>query len=92
MNDVLDSKTGSWLVTMYALGSMVLAAYSFLCTWKSCSALIVAPVMPWAFLLQSELGLNISVIVYPLLLLLNASVLYSLGVSIEWALRQYREK
>lgn len=92
MGEMLDSKTGSWLVAIYAMLSIAIAAYSFVCSWGQCKALVVGPIMPWAFLLESELGVNISIIIYPLLLLLNASVLYTLGVGIEWAYRSYTSK
>jgi hypothetical protein len=84
MHDMLDSKSGSWLVVVYVVVSMVLAGYSFICTWDSCSALIVAPVMPWAYLLDAELGMRLSIVMYPVLILLNASVAYTTGVIIEW--------
>ncbi len=90
MGEMLDSRIGSWLVSIYALLSIAVAAYSFLCSWGQCKALIVAPIMPWAFLLESELGVSISVIAYPLLLLLNASALYAFGVLIEWGLERRR--
>ena len=89
MGEMLDSKAGSWLVAVYALLSIGVAAYSSVCNWGQCSVLVVAPIMPWAFLLESELGSNVSVIIYPLLLLLNASALYALGVLLEWAYASY---
>jgi hypothetical protein len=84
MHDMLDSKTGSWLVVVYVVVSMVLAGYSFICAWDSCSALIVTPVMPWAYLLDAELGVRLSIVLYPVLILLNASVAYAAGVAIDW--------
>jgi hypothetical protein len=40
--------------------------------------------MPWAFILTQDLGVAFPWALYPIFILLNASVLYVVGAGLEW--------
>lgn len=84
MNDILESKIGGWLVIAYTLAAIGAGIYSFACASASCAPFLVMPIMPWAWLMQSMLGFEVPLMSYPVLILLNAMVIYIAGVAIEW--------
>lgn len=89
MADLMDSRLGSLLVSLYAIASIVLAITSYICPLPSCGLLIVVPILPWAAIMGGQLGLPVPWGTYPLILLLNAAVLYIVGASIEWLYERY---
>ncbi len=76
--ETLGEKIGSVFVITYALLSMISAGASFFCTLTLCKAGLAYPVLPWPLLLASLLKMPIAL--YPILLLLNATLLYLFGV------------
>ena len=90
--DVFESKIGNVLVIVYAIASIVLAMYSFFCTWQYCGLLIIVPILPWAIILEGWLGLSIPWAAYPLFLLINVVVVYSIGVFLETLYDSYTSR
>lgn len=88
--DVFESRLGSIFVIIFALGSIVFALVSFICSSLYCKVLLIIPILPWAIFLEKWLDLSIPWATYPLFLLLNVVIIYSMGVSIEMALDRYR--
>ncbi len=91
MDEVFDSKIGKYFVIAYALFAIGVYLFVFLCGAASCSAYIILPIMPWAFILVEDFGLSFPWAIYPVFVLLNTSVAYILGVSIEWLYNKYTD-
>ena len=64
---------------------------SVFCGMETCGLYIVVPIMPWALILAQDLDMTFPWSVYPIFVLLNASVAYVLGASLEWGYHKYRE-
>ena len=86
--EVFDSRLGNLFVIVFALASIVLAAVSFFCATQTCGLFLIIPILPWAVLLEYQLGMSIPWGVYPFLLLLNTVIVYSLGVVVELSYRK----
>ena len=84
MGDMWDSRLGKILVIIYTLFTITIYFASFACGTAACSLYIVLPIMPWAFILTQDLGVGFPWALYPIFILLNASVLYVVGVALEW--------
>lgn len=89
MNQILESTLGKLFIVGYALFSIAVYAVVFFCQTDSCVVYIVLPIMPWAYILASDLGLTFTWAVYPVFVLLNTSVAYVLGAGIEWAYNKF---
>lgn len=81
---MLDSRYGKILVITYAVASVATYIFSYSCGTETCGLFIVAPILPWAWILTDELGLSFPWAVYPILVLLNASIFYVIGAAAEW--------
>jgi len=93
MEDVLESQWGKVLIILYTLFAVGCYVYALMCTGNDCALAIIWPIMPWALILASDLGLTFSWVMYPVLVLLNASVAYCLGSAAQWVYyRVYAEK
>lgn len=89
---MLDSGWGKVLVIIYALAALGTYIVSYSCGAAApCGLYIVAPVLPWAWILTQEFGLAFPWAVYPVLVLLNASIAYALGAGFEQLYRYVRE-
>lgn len=88
--ETLGEKIGSICVIIYALFSVISAGASFFCTLTLCKAGLAYPVLPWPLLLASLLKMPIAF--YPVLLLLNAVLLYLLGVAIGTLITSHSKK
>ncbi len=91
MSEVFDSRIGKYFVIAYAMFAIAVYVFVFLCGATSCSAYIILPIMPWAFILVEDFGLSFPWAIYPVFVLLNTSVAYILGVSIEWLYNKYTD-
>lgn len=81
--ELLDSRWGNIFVIIFALTSILFAAISFFCSSQTCGLFLVIPILPWAVLLEHQLGISIPWGIYPFLLLLNTVIVYSMGVAVE---------
>jgi len=90
MNSMLESRTGKILIIAYALFAIVMYGISYACGDSECSLYIVLPIMPWAYLLTKELNFSFPWAVYPILVLLNVSVVYTIGVGIDAVIGRIR--
>ncbi len=84
MQDILESRLGKVFIIIYTLFTIGTYILSFSCGASACSLAIIWPILPWAFILASDLGLTFPWAMYPIFVLLNASVAYVLGAGIEW--------
>jgi len=89
MNEMLESKLGKYFVIAYALFALVVYAIAFFCGASTCSLYIIFPIMPWASILVEEFGVSFPWMMYPVFVLLNASVAYTVGATIEWMRNRY---
>jgi len=89
MDEMLESKLGKYFVIAYALATLVVYAIAFFCGSSTCSLYIIFPIMPWASILVGELGVSFPWMMYPVFVLLNASVAYAIGATIEWVRNRY---
>jgi hypothetical protein len=89
MNDMLESKIGKYFIIAYALFAIGTYVYVFFCGEGYCAVYIVVPIMPWAFILVEDLGFAFPWVLYPIFVLLNASVVYVVGATIEWGYNRY---
>ena len=83
MDEMLESKAGKWCVILYTLFTIGVYVFSLGCLGETCGLSIVWPILPWAFILASDLGLSFPWAMYPIFVLLNASVAYVLGAGVE---------
>jgi hypothetical protein len=83
MNTMLDSRVGKILVILYALASLVTYIVAYSCGGDTCGLYIVAPILPWAWILTEEFGFSFPWAVYPILVLVNASIAYVVGAGLE---------
>lgn len=88
---MLESKVGKYFVITYALFALGVYAYVFFCSGATCSVYIILPVMPWALIWVRDLGLPFPWAIYPIFVLLNASVAYIAGVVVEWFFKKIFE-
>lgn len=86
---MLESKLGKYFIIAYALFALAMYLYVFFCGESYCAVYIVVPIMPWAFILVEDFGLTFPWALYPIFVLLNASVAYVVGVTIEWGYNRY---
>jgi hypothetical protein len=89
---VLDSQFGKVCIILYALFAIGSYVTSFVCAADVCGFAIVWPILPWAFIVVSDLGLSFPWAMYPVFILLNVSVAYVFGAGIEWVYRWYTEE
>lgn len=89
MNYILESVVGKLFIIAYALFTLGVYVFVFYCTSSTCEVYLVLPVMPWAYIWVQDLGLPFPWAMYPLFVLLNASVAYILGVAVEWVYSRY---
>jgi hypothetical protein len=89
MNNMLESRIGKYFIIAYALLAIIVFIIAFSCGDSTCNLYIVLPIMPWAFILAEDFGLTFPWAIYPLFMLLNVSVAYVVGASIEWAYNRY---
>ena len=87
MSDVLESATGKIFVILYALLSIASYIGAFVCGTDACAVYLVVPILPWGFVMTHDLGLPFPWGLYPIFVLLNASVAYALGAGVEWMYR-----
>ncbi len=45
--------------------------------------------MPWALVMVGDIGISLPWAMYPVFILLNASVVYIIGVALEWSYNRY---
>jgi hypothetical protein len=92
MEYILESRIGKLCIvayTVFAIGSYI---YALSCGAGECTLAIVWPILPWAFIIASDLGLAFPAAMYPIFILLNASVAYVLGAMVEWLYTTYIHK
>ena len=89
---MLESRLGKLFVILYALFAIGTYVASFTCGATSCGLYIVLPIMPWAFILTQDLGVSFPWALYPIFVLLNASVAYVVGSGIEWLYHWYQDR
>ncbi len=89
MDAIFESTFGKICVITYTLAAIVLYIVSASCGTEACGTYIVVPIMPWAFILAAQFGVGFPWAIYPLFVLLNASVAYVLGAGLEWAYNWY---
>jgi hypothetical protein len=89
MNQMLESRIGKYFIIFYALFAFVVYAYVFFCGESYCASYIVVPIMPWVYIIVRDFGLVFPWALYPIFVLVNASVAYVLGATIEWAYNRY---
>ena len=87
--EIFDSRLGNICVIIFALTSIAFAATSFFCSTQACGVFLVIPILPWAVLLEHQLGMSLPWGIYPFLLLLNTVIVYSMGVAVEVAYRRF---
>ena len=92
MGQMLESKVGKYFIIVYALSAIAVYIYTALCSGASCNLYIIVPILPWAFILTRDFGLSFPWAVYPIFILLNASVAYVLGAGIEWLYNRYLDR
>jgi hypothetical protein len=88
---MLESKVGKLFVIGYTVLALITYLLAFSCGEGACNVYIILPIMPWAFILAEDMGLSFTWAIYPLLVLLNASVAYVIGAAIEWVYNRYRD-
>jgi hypothetical protein len=84
MGDIFESNVGKVCVILYALLAIGTYVAAFLCGSANCGLYVILPVMPWAYIFTSDLGFSFPFAMYPVFVLLNASVAYIVGAGIEW--------
>jgi hypothetical protein len=84
MDQILESRVGKICIILYTLFTLGTYVLSVGCESEACGLSIVWPILPWAFILASDLGLSFPWAMYPIFVLLNASVAYVLGAGVEW--------
>ena len=89
---MLDSRLGKVLIIVYTLLAFVMYIAAFACGLDSCGHYLILPIMPWAYIFAQDLGFSLPWAVYPILVLLNISVAYALGVVIEWLYHTYKDR
>ena len=89
---MLESKAGKILVIVYALASIGLYLAAFGCNGVACSVYLVVPTMPWSFIFVQDLGLPFPLALYPVFILLNASVAYVIGAGAEWLYHVWQDR
>jgi len=89
MNQIFESQIGKYFTIAYAGFAIAVYVFVFFCGFTSCSVYIVLPIMPWALILVEDLGLSFPWAIYPIFILLNASVAYVFGATIEWSYNRY---
>lgn len=92
MDAILDSRLGKILVIGYTVVTLLTYVFSFACGTESCSLYIVAPILPWAYILANDFGLAFPWAVYPILILLNASIAYTVGAGLERVYGFWKER
>ena len=89
MNEILESKIGKYFIILYALFALTVYIVAFVCGDSTCGLYIILPIMPWASILVEEFGVSFPWMMYPVFVLLNASVAYTIGATIEWMYNRY---
>ena len=89
MDQIFESKVGKLFVIFYALFALGVYVYAFYCGDSTCGLYIVLPILPWASILTEDFGISFPWAVYPIFILLNASVAYVVGAGIEWTYNRY---
>lgn len=89
---MLDSRLGKILIITYAVFAIGMYVAALSCGLESCGHYIVVPILPWAYILAKDFGLSFPWVVYPVLALLNVSVVYTVGVFLEWLYHTYQER
>lgn len=88
---MLDSRLGKILVIFYTAFASIMPVTALMCGFEACGHHLVYPIMPWAFILTHDFGFDFPWAVYPIFLLLNVSVVYVIGVGVEWLYHVYTE-
>jgi hypothetical protein len=86
---MLESRVGKYFIIAYAFFAIVVYVYAFSCGDNVCGLYIVLPILPWASIIAEDFGISFPWAVYPVFILLNASVAYVLGAAIEWTYNRY---
>jgi len=89
MDQIFESRIGKLFVIFYALFALGVYMYAFYCGDSACGLYIVLPILPWASILTQDFGISFPWAVYPIFILLNASVAYIIGAGIEWTYNRY---
>lgn len=92
MGDYFDSRLGTVLIILYATFSLVVFVAQYFCATDVCAAYLVLPIMPWAYIFSADMSLNLPVTIYPVLMLLNVSVLYVIGAVVEHAYKTFKTR
>lgn len=92
METLLESRIGKIAIIVYAVCTLAVYVYSFLCIGDTCGLAIVLPIMPWAYLLTEELQFHFPFAVYPILILLNVSLVYVLGAGAEYVYTRLKDQ
>ena len=91
MNDILESTFGKVCIIIYTLFAILSYVLSVACGAEACALAMVWPILPWAFILATDFGFSFTWVMYPVFVLLNASVSYVFGAGVEWLYHWYRE-
>jgi len=92
MDEILESTLGKLCIATYALFVIGSYLYATGCGTEACSLTMVWPILPWAFILASDLGLAFPWAMYPIFILINTTVAYIIGAGVESLYRAYRER
>jgi hypothetical protein len=92
MDAILESRTGKLFIIAYTLFAIGMYIVSFTCGTEACGLYIVVPIMPWALIFAEDFGLSFPWAIYPIFVLLNASVAYVVGAGLEWSYHWYQER
>ncbi len=89
---MLESRLGKLLIIVYTLGAIIVFGMAFSCGLDACAHYIVLPIMPWAYIFAEDFGLSFPWAVYPVMVLLTISIVYTIGVGVEWLYHTYNER
>jgi len=89
MKQILESRIGKYFIIAYGLCTFAVYGYVFFCTGSVCASYIVIPILPWAYVIVQNLHLVFPSAMYPIFILVNASIFYIIGATIEWVYDRY---
>jgi len=89
---MLDSRFGKILIIAFTVFTIVVYGAAFWCGLDTCAHYIVLPILPWAYIIAEDFGLTFPWAVYPIMVLLNISVVYAVGVGLEWLYHTYKDR
>lgn len=92
MHEILESRVGKYCIIAYSIFALVTYVLSLSCGADACRLSFIAPIMPWGYLLTEEFGMKFPFVLYPVLMLLNVSLVYIVGAGAEYVWHRLRDK